>query len=421
MKMSKLKLVSVFSLFLIAIMAVSTCVSAINIDETTIEVEVNGNEISSTTIEDIDRGEDVEIKIRFDANGNDTNVELHASIFGYEYNDRGSLSDVSSVFDIQDGVTYTKRLSLSLPDRMERNVWRMRLFFADRSGDLISKDYTLMVGTERHQLKLKDVTFSPESSVQAGRSLIAIARVKNTGEKTEEGIKVRVSIPELDIAATDYIDELEAEETTTTEELYMVVPECAEAGIYTAIVELTYSEGEEIANVEKDIVVTEGSVCDAKQKAEEKTILTVGPESQSVRAGEKVVYPITISNAGTSAKQYTVSAEAGDWAEVSISPSNVVVLEAGEAKAVYVYAAAAKDAKGEQLIAVKIASGSKVLKEMTLKANVEGAAGWEKVKKALEVGLVVLVILLVIIGLIIGFNRLKGNEDEDKDDSQTYY
>ena len=37
----------------------------------------------------------------------------------------------------------------------------------------------------------------------------------------------------------------------------------------------------------------------------------------------------------------------------------------------------------------------------------------DKVKKGLEVALVVLVVLLVVIGLIIGFNRLKGDEDED--------
>jgi len=421
MKMNKLRILSVFSLFLIAIMAISSCVSAINIDPDSVEVKVNGNEVTGSTIEDIDRGEDVDIQVRFVASGNDSNVELHAAVFGYEYKDKTSLSDVSSVFDIVEGVTYTEKLHISLPDRMDRDSWKLRIFFADRAGMLLSKDYTLKVGTERHQLMLKDVTFSPETSVQAGTSLIAIARVKNTGEKTEEGIKVRVSIPELGISATDYIDELESEESTTTEELYMVIPDCSKAGRYKAEITLSYAEGEEIASAEKEITVTEDSACEVAAKAQEKTILTIGPESQNVKAGEKVVYPITISNAGSVAKQYTVSAEAGDWAEVSISPSNVVVLEAGEAKAVYVYATADKDAAGEQLIAVKVASGEKTLKEVTLKANVVGESSLDKMKNALQVGLVVLVILLVIIGLIIGFNRLKGNEEEDKEEAQTYY
>jgi hypothetical protein len=419
MKMSKLKLAGVFSLFVIAILAISACVSALDVAE--FEVEINDNEVTGSTIEDIDRGNDVEIQVRFQAVGNASNVELHADMFGYEFGDKTMLHDATDVFDVEDGVTYTKKLSVQLPERMDRESWKLRLFLADRNGEIQSWDYILKIGTERHQLTLKDVTFSPESSVQAGRSLIAVARVKNTGEKTEEGIKVRMSIPELGISATDYIDELESEETTTTEELYAVIPECAKAGTYEAVIELSFVDGEKISTVERNVVVTEGSACEALKKVEEKTILTVGPESQTVKAGEKVVYPITISNAGSEAKQYTISAEAGDWAEISISPSNVVVLGAGEAKAVYVYAAADKDAEGEQLIAVKIASGDKTLKEITLKADVTGAAGWEKVKKALEVGLVVLVILLVIIGLIIGFNRLKGNGDEDKEEAQTYY
>ena len=47
----------------------------------------------------------------------------------------------------------------------------------------------------------------------------------------------------------------------------------------------------------------------------------------------------------------------------------------------------------------------------------------DKIKKALEVGLVVWVVVLVILGLIIGFNKLKGSdeEDEEKGDDQTYY
>ena len=50
----------------------------------------------------------------------------------------------------------------------------------------------------------------------------------------------------------------------------------------------------------------------------------------------------------------------------------------------------------------------------------EGASAWSKVRRGLEVALIVLVVLLVVIGLIIGFNRLKGDEDEEGKD-ETYY
>ena len=78
-----------------------------------------------------------------------------------------------------------------------------------------------------------------------------------------------------------------------------------------------------------------------------------------------------------------------------------------------------------------VTSGAETLKEFVLKSNVvEGeatptATNWGGVKKVLEIGLVVLVVLLVILGLIIGFSRLKGSDedfdDEDDNKSETYY
>jgi len=65
-------------------------------------------------------------------------------------------------------------------------------------------------------------------------------------------------------------------------------------------------------------------------------------------------------------------------------------------------------------------AGDKVLDSVTLKANVVGgAAGSVDLKRALEIGLIVLVVILVILGLIIGFNKLKG--DEDDKEGESYY
>ena len=101
---------------------------------------------------------------------------------------------------------------------------------------------------------------------------------------------------------------------------------------------------------------------------------------------------------------------------------------AGESKIIYVYVAAKEVAsEGEQTFGVEIKSGDKLLKEIVLKANVtKGASGMGGFKKGLEIVLVVLVVLLFVIGLIIGFSRLRGNEEEDledeqKEDEQNYY
>jgi hypothetical protein len=117
MKMSKLKLAGMFSLFVIAITAISACVSALEVAD--FSVELNGDEVTNATLQDIDRGESLDVKVRFTAVGNASDIELHADMFGYEYGDRVMLHDSTDVFDVEDGVSYTKKLSIELPQRMD--------------------------------------------------------------------------------------------------------------------------------------------------------------------------------------------------------------------------------------------------------------------------------------------------------------
>ena len=51
----------------------------------------------------------------------------------------------------------------------------------------------------------------------------------------------------------------------------------------------------------------------------------------------------------------------------------------------------------------------------------EAESGSNTLTKSLEIGLIVLVVLLVILGLIIGFNKLKDNEPREEEVGQTYY
>ena len=56
------------------------------------------------------------------------------------------------------------------------------------------------------------------------------------------------------------------------------------------------------------------------------------------------------------------------------------------------------------------------VKQIPLNANVvspSGAEGWSKLKKGLLISLAVLIVLLVILGLILAFNRMKGEKEEE--------
>ncbi|MCP3682804.1 MAG: hypothetical protein GY861_08955 [bacterium] len=373
---------------------------------------------------DLERGDKFDIKVKLSASDDADDVEVVAFISGYEYNDRESLSDTTHVFDVENGTNYIKKLQLGIPSNVDDDTYKLRIMVSDRDGTELIQNYNLKISAPRHELAIKDVIFSPENNVQAGRALLATVRVKNLGDKDEEGIKIKVSVPELGISASDYIDELEADESTTSEELYMRIPTCARSGSYNVDITVEYDEGYEQISEEDSIQVLEGEMCEVIPPAA-KTTIAYSADVQSLVAGEAgAAYPVTISNLGTSTKTYTIGVEGADWATVRVTPSNVLVLKAGETKTAYIYVAAKETAvAGDQVFtaAVKDASGN-TLKELTLRASVEEASGmdWGTTRKVLEIALVALVVLLVIVGLIVAFMRLKGPGAEGEE-SQTYY
>lgn len=428
--MKKYKFISLLALFIVGILAMSGIACA---TFTIIKVELDDDELdpsSTNAMRGIERGEEFEVKVHLSSNVSAEDVQVEAEIRGYDHKDR--VEDITDVFDMKAGVTYVKKLTLKFAERLDQDTYKLRIQIEDRDSNTEEETYELEVEAARHLLKIKDVVFSPENTVRAGRALLTTVRVANYGQEEEEGVKIKVSIPALGISASDYIDELEAEgeddDVKTSEELYMRIPECAEAGDYKVRVEVIYDDGDEKVSKETMITVREGEFCaPVAAEAKPKTIITVTTESQDITQGEGgAVYPLTITNMGTTTKSYTVGVEGvGSFGTSRVSPSNVLVLGAGETKAVYIYVSAKETATaGENMFAVTISSGGEVLQQIPLKANVlaKTTAGWGKVKRGLEVGLVVLVILLVILGLIIGFNKLKGSgEGTEEEANQTYY
>ncbi len=425
-------------LFLFALLAVGM-VSAQDIE--ILEVELDGDELDesgSNTVRAIDRDNKYEVRVKVLANADVDDAQVEVYLRGYDHDDR--VEDISDVFDMKAGRTYIEKFSLAFPYKMDKDTYKLRVRVEDRNGEGVTKTYDIEIESERHDMKIKDVVFSPSNAVLSGRSLLTTVRLKNTGMvDDDEGVKVSVSIPELGISAADYIDEIEEDDAVTSEELYLRIPSCTAPGQYDVEVEVVYDDGDEVETWTGSIAILEDEACNAKDDeddapAQPKTIITVGPTTQEVMQGTGgVIYPLTLSNAGKDARTYVITADGyADWADIQISPANIVVLQPGEAKALYVYLSAKADAQsGEHMFSLKITSGAETLKEFAMKANVKEAAGqdaeaatnWTSIKRVLEIGLVVLVVLLVILGLIIGFSRLKGNDDVDEEEgkSETYY
>jgi len=428
--------IKIFGALMVLVALMATSVSAIDAD---IEwVKLDGDKLDEDgTNNVVKRDNEFEVKVKIRANDDIEDAQVEAYLRGYDHDDL--IQDISDVFDMDADESEIVELTLKFPGRMDRDEYSLRVRFENRDGDSVVKTFDLDIEADRHAMQVKDVVFNPSNAVVAGRSLLTSVRIKNIGDiEDDEGIKVSISIPQLGIMAADYIDELDDDESTTSEELYLRIPACTPGGAYNAIIKVEYDDGDEVETMTETILVIEDETCnepddDEPAKAQPKTIITVGPTTQDVVQGEGgVIYPLTLSNAGSAAKTYVITATGyQEWADVSISPENIVNLQSGEAKALYVYVTAKEDvAAGQRLFNVKVTSGTETLKDFTLSANVlegeekESVTQFGSIKRVLEIGLVVLVVLLVILGLIIGFSRLKGNDDDLDDDegkSETYY
>ena len=147
--------------------------------------------------------------------------------------------------------------------------------------------------------------------------------------------------------------------------------------------------------------------------------------SKEAEVGESVAYKVMIANFG--AEKVTYSAEVlgvGTWGSVSVDPA-FTAISAGETGELVIKVN--PSVAGDNSFTVKVKADGEVVKELNLRANVEG--GFGDVRRGLEIGFAVLAILLVVLGLIIAFTKLRGGDDDNEEPmseeetgaGQTYY
>jgi hypothetical protein len=425
MKQLKLMLLVLTALCLVG--AASAAAIPVTIDE----VSVDGTTLEPSALNrlDLERGQDIEVKVTLIAGADAENVQVEAFISGYEYNDYEAISDVTHTFDMGEKEIHVKKLTLRLPEKAEKDDYKIRIIVSDRYSEELIKNYNLKIDAPRHYVKVKDVWFTPENTVYAGEYLIASVRLQNYGDKDEAGIRVMISIPELGVSATDYIDELEKGDSISSEELYLKIPRCnVKAGMYNVEVSINYDEGYmNSPDFTGKINVASAGSCEAAAEPADQIVVSIETLSKGlVAGGEGVSFPITMTNTGDATKTIVLALPETAWGTLRVSPSNAIVLEGGQTKTAYVFATANKGAEvGSHQFAVALNSvAGKTLESVTFTAEVSKAKASMDVTRGLEVALVVLIIILVIIGLILGLRRLRGgsaSETEEEVSGETYY
>ncbi len=420
-----------FSLILAVAMAFSAYAAQVPINDSTIKVEVDGfalREGDTSTIRQLERGDTFGLKVSLEALKDVKDIQINAFITGYEYSTSEPISDSTRAFDLNENESVVKTLSLKLPDRADQDKYKIRVVISDRFNDAVVKNYNVKIEAADSQVSISDFEVSPEEDVQAGRAVLATVRIKNLGDSTENDVKIKVSIPELGVSATpDFVDDLKTGESATSEEFFLKINSCAKPGVYDAVAEVTFDQGDEKVTSKKSITVTKGD-CEAvsepgQTQVSGKTTIAYSAETQSaVAGGSAASYPITITNSGASTKAFVLSVDSADWADFKVSPSNLVTVKAGSTQTVYVLASAkAGTQAGERVFTVSVKDSSdNVLQTLPLKADVNSSVVGVRpsLRNALTIALLVIVAVLVLVGLVLAFRRVRGGEEGE---GQTYY
>jgi len=251
-----------------------------NYDITNIGIEGQ----SYTNIVYVERGDTISVEVYFVGTGETTDVNIKTWLGGYEYD---NVQASSEMFDVEDGVSYKKTLQLELPDDLiaEQDY----TVYVELYDDVESEQWssTVRVSKERHLLSIQDVIVE---DAEAGDYTSVTVRLENMGDKKEEDVKVTVSVPELGIEKSTYLDELTNEEIDNEDEedsgdvtLTFQIPADAETGDYTVEVDVTYNKGYDTVESSTTMSV---EALEVAEEAEDSAVTVVVAEDTSDEAEE---------------------------------------------------------------------------------------------------------------------------------------
>lgn len=431
----KMKFLSIIMVALLAFAMLPGFVAAEDpVDLDVLYIKIDGEEHSvyddvTEHVLEVRRGEVLPIRVRVAANSDINDAQIIATISGYRYSqfESDKVLQQTRTFDLEAGREKSVDMELQIPVNMENDEddavpTKLRIFVTDRADIAKVFEYNLDVqGVEREEaILIKEAYLNPSNEVLAGRALSALVKVENVGDYDLDSVTLIASVPQLNIKDTETLDDLDAGEKATFEEIILRFPKDTQAGKYTVEYEIKFDDYYSVT--ETDVVwVTE--VATEQEEETEQSFISV-PSSQTITSEAGAVYPIMINNAGKDANSYVISVQGIDsWGSARVDPSATVIVQPGKSETVFLYVAANEDAPvGNNVFQLSIESDNMV-KQVPLTAVIaqEASKDWDGLKKALEIGLIILVIILILIGLIVGFNKLRGSDNDEDEDAKTYY
>ena len=393
-------IVAVFAIFLMGIASAGDLVDgSISTEFNEIVLATSGMTMAGSV------DDTVPVNVAFKAIKDESDVRVKVWLEGY----RDDISVKTGRFNIVDGTTYIKKLSLELPSDLKNTSKIYTLHVSISSADGYDEtEYELRLQRESYQYDILSVDYT--LSVSSGDVVPVTVVINNQGfERSDDGYVV-VSIPELGITSNkgyfgDLIpvedcndDNCEDEEDSVQKTVYLNIPESVEQGSYDLVVKVYNKDS--ISSVTETIKVDQTST----------TTVLAGIKNQDLKAGETKTYDLILVNSADNVKVFNLVAVSGSALEVSV-PS-VVTVGPKSSTTVPVSVRASNDAEvGAYVFSVDV-DGEQVV----LGANVT-----EKGMSASAVALTVVLVIVFVVLLAVLVILLTRKEDKPIEEVETSY
>jgi hypothetical protein len=390
------QLVFLVAALLLAIFAINNVAALGTIGQ----VEVNGVDTVVNGIVNIGAfaGDTLPVRAQFVANATVNDVRIKAWISGgREY------SAVTERFDVVNGSTYSRELTVQLPSDIDPNEnFELKVVVEAKDGSSVQKAVSVVAQRSSYAVDVLDVNM--DNKVVAGTSLPIDIVIENAGRHSAKDTFVQASIPSLGIFAKGYFGDLYAVDNTSADQsdaaermLVLKVPASAPAGVYT--VEIKAYNGDSVTTTERKIAIV---------GAGENTAVVSPVMSKSFAVGETVSYSVTLVNSGDKIQVYELVLDGPSGLNVAADES-VVVIPAGSSKTVKLDVTASK--AGKYAFSVDVTSAGNVVKTANLTANVEGRAFAGNATVLLTVILAIIFVVLLVVLIVLLTRKPKKTED----------
>src|SRR3989344_2257575 len=289
-----MKIKNVLTAFILLFSLLVLSGAALAQDYVVSEVEVDGVDAEEGIVF-VERGQDLPVRVEIRGTGTDVvdNVRVRAWIGGYEH---GVLEDMTKSITVYPGVIEVAKLLLEVPDDVEAGeTYTLHVEIFDSQNSL-EEIFDLRVEEKRHDLQIRTIVRGDES-LEAGEPFFVSVRLDNNGDKDEEDLEVRIELigNGIRIRAVGFVDELEKDDSTTHDELFLRIPEDAETGDYDLLTTVTYNDGhDQVTSIDRvhvegkeQVTVTDGIGLQADSVM------------KSVAQGKGAVYVLSFVNSGT--------------------------------------------------------------------------------------------------------------------------